>query len=486
MKTFQDLLALGDNEKARMDFVLAAMNEHKSSARVKTAQRAADYFAGLNTTIMNYNKFVYNLYGKAVPDIWSPNHKISCHYYRYFIIQEVLYLLGNGVSFSGKEDRSIPGGRNGKGKKTRYVDTTKARIGKDFDRKVVQIAIAALNGGEAYGFWNNDHVEAFPLYDSVSKAYFAPLKDEENGFIRAGIRSWQLDDNKPQRFTLYEEDGYTDYIKEPGKDMEVKTEKRKYRQIVETSDATGEVISDGMNYPGFPIVPLYNVGQRSELDGNQESIDALDLMMSTLVNNIDNAEVIYWIIKNAGGMDDVDDQRFIERLKTLHVVHTEGEEEVDAHKVDVPFEASETAINRLRNQLFDNFMALDVKNIASGAATATEIKAAYEPLNSKTDLFELQVTDFVNGILALAGIEDTPSYTRSMIVNKQEEIQNVLTAAEHLSEDYVTRKLLEILGDIDKVDEVMEQKLVEETSRYSNEPTEDEDTEENSDSQENV
>ena len=44
--------------------------------------------------------------------------------------------------------------------------------------------------------------------------------------------------------------------------------------------------------PGFPIVPLYNFGQKSELDGNQESIDALDLMMSTLVNNIDNAELV--------------------------------------------------------------------------------------------------------------------------------------------------------------------------------------------------
>lgn len=454
MKTYQDLQAVGENEKERMDFVQSVINEHKSSFKVQMARRAADYFAGLNTTIMAYNKFVYNLMGKAVPDIWSPNHKISCHYYRYFIIQEVLYLLGNGVSFTDAAN--------------------KEKLGKDFDRKVVQAAIDALNGGEVYGFWNNDHVEVFAIYDGMNQSCFAPLKDEENGLIRAGVRSWQLEDSKPLRATLYEEDGYTDYIKPHGEDMKVLNEKRKYLQIVERSEATGEQISDGMNYPGFPIVPLYNVGQRSALDGNQESIDALDLMMSTLVNNIDNAEVIYWIIKNAGGMDDLDDQRFVERLKTLHVVHTEGDEEVDAHQVEVPFEASETAINRLRSVLFDNFMALDVKNIASGAATATEIKAAYEPLNSKTDLFELQVTDFINGILALAGIDDTPTYTRSVIVNKQEEIQSILTAADHLSEDYVTKKLLEILGDIDKVDEVMEQKLVEETSRYSNEPEEDE------------
>lgn len=438
MRTYQDLLAVGKNEKNRMDFIQKVINEHKLSAKVRTATTASDYFSGLNTTIMAYNKFVYNLFGQKVADLWSPNHKISCHYYRYMIIQEVLYLLGNGVSFADSD--------------------TKTRLGKDFDRKVVKASIDALNCGEAYGFWNNDHVEIFPLYDSVSKSYFAPLKDEENGFVRAGVRSWQLDDNKPLRCTLYEEDGYTDYIQYSGEEMQVMNEKRAYIQVVERSDATGVQISDGGNYPGFPIVPLYNVGQKSELEGNQEAIDALDLMMSTLVNNIDNAEVIYWIIKNAGGMDDIDDQRFVERLKTLHVVHTEGEEEVDAHTVNVPFEASETAINRLRSTIFDNFMALDVKSISGGAVTATEIQAAYEPLNSKTDLFELQVTDFINGILSIAGIDDFPTYNRSVIVNKTEEIQNIAQAAMYLSEDYVTKKIMTILGDADAIEDVLKQK----------------------------
>jgi hypothetical protein len=195
--------------------------------------------------------------------------------------------------------------------------------------------------------------------------------------------------------------------------------------------------------------------------------------MSTLVNNIDNAELVYWIIKNAGGMDDLDDQRFVERLKTMHVVHLEGEEEVDAHQVNVPFDASDAAIDKLRSELFDNFMALDVKNIASGAATATEIKAAYEPLNSKTDLFELQVTDFINGILALAGIDDTPSYTRSMIVNKQEEAQIVIQSASYTDEEYTTRKLLEILGDTDKVQEVLDRRTADDMSRYNGKAVQD-------------
>ena len=450
MKTFNDLLALGDSEKARMDFILQAINEHKSSAMYQIAVDADMYYRHLNPTIMRAQKFVYDLMGRAHVDEWSANNKIPSRYYFYFITQAVQFLLGNGVSFAD--------------------DKTKERLGKSFDNIVQKAATDALNGGVSFGFWNNDHLEQFSLTE------FVPLYDEENGALAAGIRFWQVASDKPLRATLYEMDGYTEYIRRKGEDITTLQEKRPYIQIVAQSEASGTEILDGQNYPGFPIVPLFNTNRQSELVGSKETIDAYDLMASALINNIDDANLIYWVIRNAGGMDDADDAKFVQRLKTLHVAHLEGDEQVDEHQIDVPFQASEVALNRLRGQLFDDFMALDVKQIAAGAATATQIKAAYEPLNAKTDLFEYQVTEFIDGILALVGIEDEPTYTRSLIVNQQEMIQNIVTSAEYLSADYITRKILEILGDTDKADEVVEQRLVEETSRYSNEPTEEEET----------
>lgn len=441
IKTYQDLVAVGENEKERIAFILEAINDHKSSEVYKTAVDAEMYFRFRNPTIMRAQQILYNAMGVAKVDPFKANHKIPCHYYTYLVIQAVQFLLGNGVSFQ--------------------EESTKDKLGKKFDYIIQKAARCAMNGGVSFLFWNNDHVELFDVTE------FVPLYDEENGSLRAGIRFWQLADNKPLRCTLYELDGLTEYIKPKVEDLQVLTEKRDYLQIVKQSDATGTEISNGGNYPGFPIVPLYNVNQQSEIVGNREIIDAYDLMASALVNNIDDADVIYWIIRNAGGMDAADDQAFIQRLKTLHVAHTEGEEEVDAHTVEVPFEASETALNRLRNQLFDSFMALDVKQIASGAATATEIKAAYEPLNSKTDLFEYQVTEAISALLELLGIEDTPTYTRSMIVNQQEMIANLVAASEYLSDDYITRKVLEILGDADKADEVLEQVLRGEVERFA-------------------
>ena len=451
MKTYQDLIAVGENEKERISFILAAIQDHKSSELYKTAVDAEQYFRFRNPTIMRAQQILYNVMGQAKTDPFRANHKIPCHYYTYLVIQAVQFLLGNGVSF--KED------------------STKDRLGKNFDNIIQKGARSAMNGGVSFLFWNNDHCELFDVTE------FVPLYDEENGSLRAGIRFWQLADNKPLRCTLYELDGLTEYIKQTGEDMTVMTEKRDYLQIVKVSAATGTEITNGGNYPGFPIVPLYNVNQQSEIVGNREIIDAYDLMASALVNNIDDADVIYWIIRNAGGMDAADDQAFVQRLKTLHVAHTEGEEEVDAHTVEVPFQASEAALNRLRSQLFDSFMALDVKQIASGAATATEIKAAYEPLNSKTDLFEYQVTEAINALLALLGIDDVPTYTRSMIVNQQEMIANLVAASEYLPSEYVTKKVLELFGDIDEADEVLNQLLNEEASRTTTDETEEEENE---------
>lgn len=446
MKTYQDLIKIGEDEAQRMNFILRAIAEHESSDLYKTAFDADLYYRHLNPTIMRAQKIVYDLMGKAVQDVYSANNKIPSRYYFYFITQTVQFLLGNGVSFNDEK--------------------TAEKLGKKFDLQLQRAATLALNGGVSFGFWNIDHLEVFGIASSSGEPVFVPLYDEENGALRAGIRYWQVDTNKPLRATLYEEDGFTEYIRRKGEEMTVLEDKRDYVQIVKTS-GLGTEIYNGGNYPGFPIVPLFNTNKQSEIVGNRETIDAYDLMASALVNNVDEGNLIYWVIKNAGGMDDLDDMKFVQRLKTIRVAHADGDAgtEVDAHTIDAPFQANEVALTRLRSQLFDDFMALDVKEIASGATTATQIMAAYEPLNEKTDMFETQVTDFIEGILSLIGVDDEPTYTRSMIVNQTETVTNILQSAEYLSEEYITKKILELFGDADKYEDVMLQKLEEEASR---------------------
>lgn len=460
MKSYNDLLEVGEKLEDVTNFILSAIQEHKCSDEYRIAVDAELYMKTLNPTIMKYKKLLYTLSGEAVPDNFSANHKCASSFFKRFITQENQYLLGNGVTFND--------------------ESTKERLGgQRFDIAVQKAGRAALIGGRSFGFVNLDHIEVFKITE------FVPLEDEEDGALKAGIRWWQVADNKPLRATLYELDGYTEYIKRKDKDMEILQEKRPYQERVRVSEVDGMEILEGKNYPTFPIIPLWgNPEHQSELVTIRGQIDAYDLIKSGFANDLDDASMIYWTITNAGGMDDVDLAQFLERMKVVKAAvvgdDASGNAKAEAHTVEVPYQSRESYLTRLEADLYNDAMALNVQVIAAGQVTATQIEAAYEPLNEKCDMYEYCLNEFIDGILSVLGIDDNPTFVRSKMSNKGEEIDAILKSAEYLSEEYVTEKLLTILGDIDRVDEVLKQKADENISRLSGDNSEDgeEDTEE--------
>lgn len=442
MKTYQDLLAVGETDKERMDFVRAVINDHQNSEAYKNAVIADKYDRQQNVTICNYQKALFDLQGRPVEDKWSANYKLASNYFKRFVTQQNQFLLGNGITW-GKED-------------------TKDKLGDDFDTRVQEAGRAALVGGCSFGFWNLDKLVVFNLRE------FAPLYDEENGALMAGVRFWQLSPKKPLRATLYEPDGYTDFIWEDGKPSILK-DKRAYILKTRTTQVDGTEIYDGENYPSFPIVPFWgNPHHQSELLGVRSAIDAYDIIKSGFTDDLDTANV-YWILHNTGGMDDVDLQQFIQRLhinKAASVDDAAGTA-VDAHTIEVPYESREKLLDRIEADLYKDYMAFNPDSIVSGAATATQIRAAYEPINSKADEYEYCAIEFLKGILNVAGIEDDPTFERSYIINRQEEIQVLTMAGQYLTDDYITRKILTVLGDGDRADDILGEMDAEDIERIT-------------------
>ena len=429
-----------------MDFVLQAIREHKSSTAYRLAADAQLYYEGENPTISRYEKIIYDLQGRAHRDMYTANHKIKSQFFQFVVDQENNYLLGNGVTFKDSG--------------------TKKKLGSKaatFDNQISLAAEYALVGGVSFGFWNLDHIDVFEITE------FVPLEDEENGALMAGIRFWQLDDTKPLRCTLYELGGFTEYIRRPSEDIKVLREKRAYILHATRSETDETVIYTGENYPSFPIVPLKNNRKgMSELSGRRNTIDAVDLCRSNMVNNVDEGNLIFWVLTNCGGMEDLDDVKFIERIKTIHVAHAGTEEgaQAEPHSIEAPFEGTGATIDMLIRELYEDFQAFDSSAVSAGNQTVTAIKASYVPLDLKCDKFERQVTAFINGILELAGIDDEPSYTRNQIVNKQEEVQMVLMGAAYVTAEYITRKVLTILGDADMAEQMLKEMEAEEVDRF--------------------
>lgn len=441
INTYNTLAALGTNEGERMEYVRKVVRDYAASEEYRTACDAWEYYRLRNPTIMRFQKLVYNMYGQAVPDIWTPNHKIPSNWFFYFTTQAVQHLLSNGVFFQD--------------------DSTKERLGSKFDRAVSRAAAETRIGGESYGFWNYDHVDVF------SAREFAPLCDEITGDLTAGVRFWKLSDSSPLMMTLYEPDGITEYIERRDEEMRVFRPKYSYRQLRSTGP-DGIRTANAGNYDRFPVIPLRHPLGQSDLVGNRYAIDAYDLISSGLINNTDSANFIYWVLKNCGGMNTEDDERFIETIRMNHIAHVDGDEggaTAEPHTVETPVDAHKLSLQELRELLFTNFMGVDVAKISAGNTTATEIRAAYEPLNEKNDLFEDCVTDFVDGILAVAGIDDTPHYKRYQVANLTEETEMIALAAADL--DYETRLELYPFLSTDQVEKIKERKAEEDAARFA-------------------
>jgi len=444
--TFQDFQTAVEKGK-QLTFIRDAIENHRNSDEFKIAEIADEYDAQRNSTINDMVRKIYSLTGKAVEDFTASNNRIASNFFRRLITQRCTYSLGNGLTFD--------------------TDGVKEKLGDKFDTDLFQIAYNALKHRVCFGFWNVDRLHNFPLTE------FVPLFDETDGALRAGIRFWSLDwKQKPVYAVLYEEDGYTKY-KSKGKSglaMEELEPKRAYRQTIAHTDAGGDEVIGEENYGSLPIVPLWgNKAHQSALVGMRAAIDSFDLIQSGFANDMTDCAQVYWIIGNALGMEDADVQKFMDRLRLSHVAVADTDNSsVTPYTQEPPYNAREAYLNRIASSIYRDFGAFNPEDVAAGAITATQINAAYQPMDEEADAFEYQVIEFVQQILRLNGLEGTPQFKRNRISNQTEQVTNVIQEAPYLDD----QTILELLPNItpDMIPEILARRDAQDSVRFEDEP----------------
>lgn len=449
MLTYQDFTEAV--EKGRLlSFLRKAINQHRESDEYKMAVIADEYDRQRNTTINEAMRKIYSMNGMAYVDFTASNNRIASNFFHRLNKQRCTYSLGNGITFD--------------------TDGIKEKLGDQFDTDLYNLAYKALIHGVSFGFWNVDRLHVFPLTE------FVPLLDEEDGTLRAGIRYWCMDWNKkPVTAVLYEEDGFIKYRTKNGRSglelMEIEPKKAYRQQIAHTEAAGDEVIGED-NYGSLPIVPLYgNDLKQSSLVGMRSSIDSYDLIQSGFANDLQDCAQVYWMIGNALGMDDTDIQQFMDRLRLSHVAIADTDNSsVTPYTQDIPYNAREAYLARIANSIYRDFGAFNPEEVAAGAVTATQINAAYQPMDEEADAFEYQIIEFVQQILALNNLEGTPQFKRNRIANQTEQIANLVQMGDYLDEQ--TMLELNPLITPDMVDDILARKDAQDANRWSSTPTE--------------
>ncbi len=465
LKTYQDFEKANDVKT----FIAAAIADHKSSDAYDTALLADLYDRQMNATINGYVKTLYTLdvsegengerRARAVmgEDYTASNNKLASNFFRRLNTQRVQYSLGAGVSFVQPDEDDVE-------------DKTKEALGDGFDRVIADAAYNACIHGASFVFWNHGSVHVFKFTE------FAPLYDERTGTLRAGIRFWQLADNKPMRVTFYREDGYSEWRQDSNRnlrpidrngvfaDAEVVQGYIKSTSYMPADDKLTVVGEE--NYGSLPIVPMWASGlKQSTLVGMRAHIDAYDLIKSGFANDLQDCATVYWIVRNANGMTDDDLAQFRDRLKLEHIAKVDGSDGADAtaYTQELPYQARQALLKELRDGIYEDFGALDVHAVSAGA-TNDHIDAAYQPMDENASEFEHWVGECIRQVLALAGIDDKPVFTRQRISNQKEQVEMVVQEAQWLD----TRTILQLLPNVrpDQVAAILERMDGEDMARF--------------------
>lgn len=455
------------HEADRAKWLGQAIAQYMRSDEYKLALEADQYEKQQNTRINQYIRKIYDITGASSVDFTNPNNRIASNFFHLLNTQRASYSLGNGVSFANKQlvqqkDFSM-----------KVHDATKDALGNKFDDVLFQTGVHALEHGVCYCFYNDGEYHVFPMTE------FLPFMDEVTGKIRAGVRFWCLEWRKrPVVVDLYEEDGYSRYMTAEKKyglgALELKEEKRPYKETVITSEADGEEIVGGENYSSIPICVMYgNRNHQSTLVGMKPNIDAYDMIHSGYANDLSECAQVYWLIDNAAGMQEDDIKRLRDRMLLQHIVAADNQNsEIHPYTAEIPFNSREACLNRIKDSIYRDFGALDVTTFTGGQKTATEIRAAYQPMDLEADDFEYQVNLFIQQLLSLIGIEDYPVFDRNRIANEKEETEMVMLAANYLDDKTLLDKLPFIT--VDEVDTILARKGSEDAATFTQEEQEEE------------
>lgn len=456
MLTYQDYLA-AENVT---DFVAKLIAQHKSSDVYLTALTADEYDRQRNVTIRAFTAMLQQAAQSGVQAA-QISLTIASNYFRRFNTQRCSYLLGNGVSFTKTERR-----RNDAGYIV-SVDVTKERLGRDFDGALYDWAYYALIHGEAFGYWDSERLYVFPVTE------FAPLYDENTGQLRAGVRFWRIDPEHAMQAELYTEEGIFPFASQ-GRNSErlrpAAENPRPYIVRTMTSAARGTVEAGSVAPGAFPVIPLYGSNLRqSTLVGFREKIDAWDLIASGLAKDLKDVAAIYWIMSNQNGMTQPELNRLLEDMLTHHIINVDGtgfdgsvREAMSPYSTEVPHEARLSFLEALEKSMYRDFGAMDVRDLSAGA-TNDHIDAAYQALDEECDQLELQIIKAVRQLLAMMGIDDTPTFDRSKVKNVTELTNAVMNAAQALDDEAILDHLPFIT--VDEKDAILQRRDVEEATR---------------------
>ena len=350
-----------------------------------------------------------------VVDPYASNEQLPSGFVKTIIKQKVNYLINNNMTLTDQED-----------------DVTE--LFPSWKKELKQLATKVSY--DIYGAWQLYIQDGKLKKKFISGKQLYPVFNEDDQLI-AVARFYKSDDEN--KAIVYDNKIETHYKVEQNEWVIEKQE-----PILKLRNTIGDdvVAENAVELPAPPFAFLFNNDEwRNDIQPIKKNIDVYDKVDSDFANNIIDFQEIYHTLKNYQGQDLAE---FNQQLKMLKTVPVGEDGEFKTHMAEVPVKAKQTYLEIKRKDIFENAMAVDLKEIAAGNSTVVAIKAMFEALNMKASDFEQELQDFWQTFLMLTNffnaqlnnnlvLDNEIIFDKSMLMNEKDLIEGHKLQVETLS-----------------------------------------------------
>ena len=330
--------------------------------------------------------------------------------------------------------------------------------------------IEASNSVESYIFLDKDN--KFTLFDSAN---CIPFYDDYTGQLKAFIRYMTITSSFNGESTmlveLYETDGLTVFELKNNKQT-IRQLKQAYKYKVRQSAIESETKIE--NIGTLPIIVFKNnkQGTTDLSESTRAKIDAIDLVQSGFVNNIEDFSDIFWFIKSANA--DVDSDYYEDFMANINKTKRIFAEEAVPQQFQIPHEARSRLVELFKQELIEENGIIDTQNLTATQLTTVAIKAATMKLRQRVSDFEWQAYECVQGIIDLykayngLDFDYEIEFTEMLVENDTELLDNMIKVESLMSLDdkLIILKRVGLISDIEATKKALEEessyKLVDE------------------------
>lgn len=394
--------------------------------------------------------------GGSTKQVKKITNRIQTNFYERLVIQRNATLFNNGITLDENVD--------------------KKKLGSDFDPIMSVAGVKSQIHGSTYLFVKKyskegDHKKQMiiPVYKDNGGAF--PFLDEETGEIKALVEFWQIDVDKPEYMRLYEIGGVSKFVK---------------RKNDTDFEFDGGVMAYGYNKTfasetplaenRLPIVELKS-GEYGDctLTPIKSKIDAYTIVESGLIDGTENLKQVYLALDNfQGTIEEAVEIKSI--FEKLGIAASNGETYATARPetISIQHDAHQFVLKNLRENIYDDYMGYDTKEITGGSLTNVAIKSALRNHLVKVGYWEQnEVVETVRGILDIMGLQsEAINYKFDIFINDLEQTQMILDAVVQigLPKRYALSKLPFVSPD--EIDEIYSEMELEETGYPEDKETE--------------